>query len=108
MHRGSCECLPQCSDDRCGGVRRGKWMAAAIVLRLDAPCATEVFTIDLNTKSVSGAGHSINKDGADGKIYGGKEESWSYQLSNGFNVYWEQRKKARPLPLRLIQTVFGN
>ena len=84
------------------------WTAAAIVLRLDAPCATEVFTIDLNTKSVSGAGHSINKDGASCKIYGGKEESWSYQLSNGFDVYWGQRQKARPLPLRLIQTAFGN
>lgn len=84
------------------------WSAAAIVLRLDDLCTTEVFTIDLNTKSVSGAGHRIKKDDAYCKLYGGSEESWRYQLSNGFNVYWEQRKKARPLPLRLIQTLFGN
>ena len=62
----------------------------------------------LNAKSVSGAGHSTKKDDEYCKIYGGKEESWRYQLSNGFNVYWEQRKKARPLVLRLIQTLFGN
>ncbi len=84
------------------------WTATAIVLRNNFPCTTELFTIDLNTKAVSGAGHSINNDGVFCKVYGSKEESWKYQLSNGFNVYWEQRKKARPLPLRLIQTFFGN
>jgi hypothetical protein len=84
------------------------WTAAAIVLRLDDLCATEVFTIDLNTKAVSGAGHLVNKNDAYCKIYGGKEENWTYQLSNGFKVYSEQRQKARPLPLRLIQTLFGN
>lgn len=84
------------------------WTTASIVFRYDAPCATEVYTIDLNTEAVSGAGHPINQDGAFCKMYGGKEESWKYQLSDGFKVYWEQRQKARPLPLRLIQTLFGN
>ena len=42
------------------------------------------------------------------KIYGDTEKSWSYQLSSGFKVYWEQKQKARPLPLRLIQTLFGD
>ena len=84
------------------------WTSAAIVFRNDSLCATEVFTIDLNTKAVSGAGHRINKDNYYCKIYGGNEESWKYQLSNGFKVYWEQRQRARPLPLRLIQTFFGN
>jgi hypothetical protein len=84
------------------------WTASAIVLRLDGLCATEVYTIDLNTESVSGAGHSINKDSEYCKLYGGNEEKWSYQLSNGFTVYWERRQKARPLPLRIVQTFFGN
>jgi hypothetical protein len=84
------------------------WNATSIVLRLDAPCATEVFTIDLNTEAVSGAGHRVNQDGAFCKMYPGTKESWKYQLSDGFKVYWEQRQKARPLPLRIIQTLFGN
>ena len=37
-----------------------------------------------------------------------KEKDWNYQLTNGFKIYWEQRQKARPLPLWLIQTLFGN
>lgn len=84
------------------------WSTTTIVFRNDALCATEVFTIDLNTEAVSGAGHQINKDGEFCKRYAGQEENWSYRLSDGFKVYWEQRQKARPLPLRLIQTLFGN
>ena len=84
------------------------WSPTTIVLRNDAPCATEVFTIDLNTKPVNGAVHLINKDGEFCKRYAGKEESWNYRLSDGFTVYWEQWQKARPLPLRLIHTLFGN
>jgi hypothetical protein len=84
------------------------WTASSIVLRLDAPCATEVYTIDLNTEAVTGAGHLINQDGEYCKMYSSKEKSWNYQLSDGFSVYWEERKKARPLALRLIQTLFGN
>jgi hypothetical protein len=38
------------------------WTPGAIVLRRDFPCATEIFTIDLNTKAVSGAGHRINEN----------------------------------------------
>jgi hypothetical protein len=84
------------------------WTAASIVLRNDDLCASEVFTIDLNTKAVSGAGHLINKDDPFCKRFAGSEDNWTYRLSNGFDVYWQQRQKARPLPLRLIQTFFGN
>jgi hypothetical protein len=84
------------------------WSDAAIVFRNDAFCAAEVFTVDLNTEAVTGAGHSTNTDTKLCKMLPGKEESWRYQLSDGFKVYWEQRQKARPLPLRLIQTLFGN
>jgi hypothetical protein len=34
--------------------------------------------------------------------------SANHRLSDGFKVDWEQRQKARPLLLRLIQTFFGN
>jgi hypothetical protein len=84
------------------------WTAASIVLTKGDLCTAEVFTIDLNTEAVSGAGHRINKDNEFCKTYASTEERWTYQLSNGFAVYWEQRQKARPLPLRIIQTLFGN
>jgi len=54
------------------------WTAESIVLRNDAPCATEVFTIDLNTEAVSGAGRLINKDSLHCKMYPVEEESWRY------------------------------
>jgi hypothetical protein len=84
------------------------WTPNSIVFRYDAPCATEVFTIDLNTEAVSGAGHTINEDAAFCKMRADNEHRWNYLLSDGFDVYWKQRQKARPLLLRLIQTLFGN
>jgi hypothetical protein len=84
------------------------WTANAIVLRDDNFCASEVYSIDPNTHSVTGAGYPINTDNSYCKMYPLKETKWSYTLSNGFKVYWQQRQKARPLPLRLIQTLFGN
>ena len=49
-----------------------------------------------------------NNDGEFCKRFGnGDEDHWRYRLSDGFKVYWEERQKARPLVLRLIQTLFG-
>jgi hypothetical protein len=85
------------------------WTRDAIVLQREYPCAVELFTIDLNTKAVTGAGHRTHNDWALCKLdeTNGKTE-WSFQLSNGFNVYWGLRQKARPLALRIVQSVFGN
>ncbi len=85
------------------------WTSNAIVLRKDSSCATELFTIDLNTKAVSGAGHKTNGDDPFCKIFGGGDkETWTYEMASGFKPYWELRQKARPLPLRLFQSFFGN
>ncbi len=87
------------------------WTSDAIVLRKDLPCTTEIFTVDLNTKTVSGAGHRINENELYCKsITKDQKErsSWTYQLSNGFQIYWGLRQKARPLLLRIIQSIFGN
>lgn len=84
------------------------WSATTVLMKNEAPCATEVFSIDLKTKTVNGEGHLTNKDGEFCKRFGkGDEDHWSYRLSDGFKVYWEERQKARPLVLRLIQTLFG-
>jgi hypothetical protein len=42
------------------------------------------------------------------KMTASKETEWSYRMEGGFDVYWEQRKKARPAFLRIIQAFFGN
>jgi len=84
------------------------WTPDSIIFRNDLQCATEIFTIDLNTQAVTGAGHPSNFDDPWCKLHPSEEKEWTYQLSNGFNVYWEERKKARPFVLRVIQTLFGN
>ena len=80
--------------------------------RSEALCAVVIYTIDLKTESVNGVEHEVNKDDAGCKQYasfiGSSEERWSYRLADGFEVYREQLRKARPMPLRLIQTLFGN
>ena len=40
------------------------WTSDAIVMRRDDLCATEIFTIDLNTKAVTGAGHATHQTDA--------------------------------------------
>jgi hypothetical protein len=84
------------------------WTPDAIVMRRDYECATELFTIDLNTKAVSGAGHKTNTDEPGCKMNTDGKATWTYQLVKGFDVYWALRTKARPLPVRMIQSMFGN
>lgn len=87
------------------------WTPDAIVLRKDDLCATEVFTIDLNTKAVTGAGHKTNEKTeycAPNPLSGAGKESWTYELANGFKVYWGLRQQARPMPLRVFESLFGN
>jgi hypothetical protein len=84
------------------------WTANAIVLSRDFPCATELFTLDLNTKAVSGAGHWINADDPLCRMQEDHKSSWTYQLSSGFKIYWGLRQKARPLLLRVFQSLFAN
>ena len=84
------------------------WTADAIVMRRDDTCVTEVFTIDLNTKIVSGIGHRTNTIKGFCGVDEDQKQDWSYQLVKGFGVYWELRQKARPLALRVFQSLFSN
>ena len=48
-------------------------------------------------------------DGAEAHVLRpGDERSWSYRLAKGFPIYWDLRQKARPLPLRVVQSFFGH
>lgn len=86
------------------------WTDAAIMLKDTDLCVEEVYTIDLNTKSVSGAGRRINGDTPFCKLSPASkaETEWTYRMENGFRVYWDIRNKARPWPLRVIQSLFGH
>jgi hypothetical protein len=86
------------------------WTNASIVLKDTYLCAEEVYTIDLNTKTVSGAGRHINSDTPFCKLSpaGTGEAEWGYRMENGSPVYWDIRSKARPRPLRVIQSMFGH
>jgi hypothetical protein len=84
------------------------WTADSIVFVNDSFCSLEIYSIDFNTEAVTGAGHPTHQDTPLCKLYPSGEKKWSYELSDGFKVYWEQRQKARPFLLRLIQSLFGN
>ena len=84
------------------------WTNDSIVLKKTYPCAEEIFTIELNTETVSGAGRRINENTKFCKMYPIDEERWSYRLTEGFPVYWDLRMKARPPLLRVFQSFFGN
>jgi hypothetical protein len=84
------------------------WSDTAIVFKNEDLCYAEVFTIDLRTSVVNGAGKQTNMDDAYCKRFSGREAKWNYRLADGFSVYWDQRQKARPLPLRVMHAFFGN
>lgn len=86
------------------------WTDAAILIKDTDLCVEEVYTIDLNTKSVSGAGRRINSDTPFCKLspVSKAESKWTYRMENGFSVYWEVRNKARPWLLRVIHSLFGH
>lgn len=85
-----------------------KWDASSIVFKNDGTCTVERFTIDLVTETVNGAGRTANLENPYCKVHAGKDDRWSYRLSDGFPVYWGERSKARPTPLRIIQALFGH
>jgi hypothetical protein len=84
------------------------WTGDSVVFVDEGDCSVTVYTIDLNTQTVSGAGHLTNQDTIPCKMNFKSKDNWSLLLTNGFNVYWEQRKNARSVLLRLIQAAFGN
>ena len=86
------------------------WTDSAIVMKDTSICVEEIYTIDINTKSVSGAGRRINNDKPYCKLSPATnlESEWTYRMENGFPIYWDIRSKARPWPLRVIQSLFGH
>lgn len=85
-----------------------KWTPDIVVYADVRSCAATVYTIDLETKVVSGAGNLTNQSDTLCKMNFKSKEQWSLLLSNGFDVYWKLHQQARPWLLRAIQGLFGH
>lgn len=85
-----------------------KWTPDEIIFTDENLCATTIYTIDLHTRVVSGAGHLTNQGTTLCKMNFDGKAHWSLLLSNGFDVYWKLHQQARPWLLRTIQSLFGN
>ena len=85
-----------------------QWTRDSIVMARELPCAKEVFTIDFNTKAVTGARTYTGSGNAFCDSFPTGEKSWSFRMQSGFPIYWEARSKARPLLLKSMQGLLGN
>jgi hypothetical protein len=54
-----------------------RWTKESIVLGNDGECAEEIYSIDLNTKAVSGAGRRIHSDDPICKVFASAETEWA-------------------------------
>ena len=80
-----------------------KWANGEIEFIKDLGCVVEKFTINLNSKVVNGSGYNLaNKDCI------ANDEKWSYTMVNGFDIYFEEQKKARPYLMKVILSLFGS
>jgi hypothetical protein len=86
------------------------WTENSVVFKDSSMCAETIYTIDLKTETVAASGHVTNEDDKFCKspLSVSSRKTWKLQLSKGFDVYWELRKKARPYLLRVIHSLFGN
>ncbi|MDB6063326.1 MAG: hypothetical protein JWM78_3429 [Verrucomicrobiaceae bacterium] len=87
------------------------WSPTIIVFSNETLCARETFTIDRKTKAVNGIGRWLitnDKFCLMGSTAHMSESSWEFHLEEGFKIYWAERQKSRPAPLRIIQAFFGN
>jgi hypothetical protein len=89
------------------------WTSSSIVMKNELACGTELYTIDLNTKAVTGAGHLTNQNNPECQSTWGikratQRTEWKLQMEDGRKVWQEELKKASPYLLRLIQSFFGN
>jgi len=84
-----------------------QWTDSSVRFKNENLCYEELFTMDLITNKVSGIGKYTDKNEYCKKT-SHSDKTWDYQLSDGFKVYWEERQKARPWLMRVIQSFFGN
>lgn len=80
-----------------------KWTNGEIEFIKDLGCEIEKFTINLNSKVVNGSGYHLNNKDCEAN-----DEKWSYSMVDGFDIYFEEQKKARPYLMKVILSLFGS
>jgi hypothetical protein len=83
------------------------WTDTLITFGNESYCSSEQFRINLASKTVDGEGHSLHDEAAECNFSEFHERNWTFQLANGFDVYWNERKQARPTLLWLFQALLG-
>lgn len=85
------------------------WTKNSIVYSEQNLCSETIFTIDLNSKTVSGVERfSNNAPNKDYCLSKSSKKNTVYKLENGYTVYNKLRKEASPYFLNLIFALFGN
>jgi hypothetical protein len=82
------------------------WTDSMLVFKNKDYCVSTVITIDRKIKTVSGVGRFTNMDTR--VCEGATDKGWTVYLTDGYKVYWEQRRKVGSIPLRLIRMLPGN
>jgi len=82
------------------------WTDAVIVFKNRDYCVSTVITIDRRIKTVSGVGRFTNLDTR--VCEGATDKGWTLYLTDGYKVYWEQRRRVGSIALRLIRMLPGN
>ena len=84
------------------------WANGIITYGSDDLCASESFSIDTNTKAVSGLGRATHEDEKYCNLHPPTDREWTYRMEDGFKVYWNVRQANRPLALKVVQSFFGD
>jgi len=84
------------------------WANGVVTYTDESLCGTETYSINIETKSVSGIGRAAHDDIQFCKAHPPTEREWAYTMETGFDVYWKLRQASRPAALRFLQSLFGN
>ena len=80
------------------------WTKDSIVFFTDGMCYHEIYTFDLNSKTITGAGIFDNHPTCSNF----RHANVTYRLEDGFAVYYKLKREASPWLLKVLFSVFGN
>jgi hypothetical protein len=86
------------------------WNNNRIVYQNPELCYTTIYTIDIISRTVTGVEKFVNNaaDPTFCKPPKNNADPITYNLEDGFKVYRDLKKQARPWLLRVFQSMFGN
>jgi len=86
------------------------WTKDSIIFVTSAICYDEIYTLDLNSKTINGvekfANHAANDTYCTKPI--ASHVNTTFRLENGYDVYTKLKREASPWLLKVIFSIFGN